>query len=72
MDGNLKKLTSLVLRTIQLVAELQIIRRVGEDHIHRVGGERVEDFDAVAAQDLVERESHFNQLCSICLACSAK
>lgn len=42
--------------TIQLVAELQVIRRVGEDHIHRVGGERAEDFDAIAAQDLVEGE----------------
>ena len=35
--------------TMQLVAQLQVIRRVGEDHIHRVRGERAEDFNAIAA-----------------------
>jgi len=38
--------------------QLQIIRRVGKYQIHRVLGERVENLDAIALQDLVEGESH--------------
>lgn len=42
--------------TIQVIAELQVIRRIGEDHIRRVRGERFEYLDAIAVEDLVEGE----------------
>lgn len=36
--------------------QLQIIRGIGEYQIHRILGERVENLDAIALQDLVEGE----------------
>jgi hypothetical protein len=40
---------------VKILSELQIIRRVGKDHIHRGCWELGEDFDAVACKDGVER-----------------
>jgi hypothetical protein len=42
--------------TEQLAAQLQVIGGVCEDHVDRLGGERLHRRDAVSAQDLVERQ----------------
>jgi hypothetical protein len=43
-----------VVRSPEFLRELQVVGRVGENHIHRIFGELRENFEAVAGEDLVE------------------
>ncbi len=45
-----------VIGPAQLAAELEVVRRVGEDAVDRRAGQHPHHADAVAAQDLVERQ----------------
>jgi hypothetical protein len=45
-----------VVGPIELVVELKIVGRVGEDEIHARFGQGFEDLDAIADDDLVGRE----------------
>jgi len=42
------------IRTIQLIAQLQVVWRISKNQIHRVLRERLENLDAVATQDLID------------------
>lgn len=57
---------------IEVILQLQVIWGISEYQIHRVLGERIENLDAIALQDLVEGDFYFSQLCSISLACLMK
>src|SRR3546814_4918707 len=41
---------------VEIAAELEIVGRIGEDHVDRFGGQRLHHRDAIAAQDRIERQ----------------
>ena len=41
---------------VEIVLELQVVWGVGKEYIHRILRQRLENFDAIAVQDLVERQ----------------
>src|SRR6266849_3573902 len=45
-----------IIRTPQLAAELQIVRRVGENGINRLGGQFRQNAQAVADKNTIERQ----------------
>ena len=67
VDGKAGKLVPVVghgidvaaVRAREVAAELQVVRRIGEDHVHAGIGDGAHRFDAVAGNDLPQRQKLF-------------
>ena len=51
-----------IVGTQQLSAQLEIVRRVGENHVHRFFGQGIHQFDTVARKDDIRFQSSHKSL----------